>query len=326
MSEFMIWADSLANHGSDADDRKSWDPNESMRHYIDIDNYAEFISTGHIASTYDSVIALHGQNFVENEGILPWATKNMYDSLKLAFMQHNWHAVILHASDLGHYVGDGHMPLHITKNYNGQYTNQTGVHSRYESYMINNFVNNLNTYAGDTVHFVNNVQKYIFDYLYINYTYIDSVLYSDNYAQTIAGNDNTTQYYQALFDKSKNFTITLWHNASHALAELIYSAWVDAGSPPFSEHISEFNGNIFDVTVSPNPLATNSVLNFNLHSSSKIKISLFDFSGKMIYSNQNIFPSGKNKIKIESSLLATGIYILKIDSGKNSEVVRFLKP
>jgi hypothetical protein len=34
---------------------------------------------------------------------------------------------------LGHYIGDAHVPLHTTSNYNGQKTNQHGIHGLWES-------------------------------------------------------------------------------------------------------------------------------------------------------------------------------------------------
>ena len=326
MNQYTVWADSLANHGSDADYRKSTDPNESMRHFIDIDNYIEFVSTGKIPSTFDSVVAKHGLSFVQKNGTLPWASKIMYDSLVLAFKQHDWREAIQHASDLGHYVGDGHMPLHITKNYDGQYSNQSGVHSRYESDMVSKYLNSLKIYPGDTVHVITDVQKYILDYLYLDYTYKDSVLNADSYAQTLAGDNTSTQYYQALFNKAENFTILLWHNASHSLAELIYTAWVEAGSPPFSAGINEHNGHPMNASISPNPVNVNTVLSFTLNSTSNIKFSIFDISGKLIISNEAVYHSGINKIKIESSGLNSGIYFIKIDNGVKSESIRFFKP
>jgi hypothetical protein len=63
--EFLFyWADGLAEHGSDADSRKGSDPSESNKHYIDIDNFPEFISAGRIAQDFDSLIAIHGYDFV----------------------------------------------------------------------------------------------------------------------------------------------------------------------------------------------------------------------------------------------------------------------
>jgi hypothetical protein len=35
---------------------------------------------------------------------------------------------------LSHYIGDLYMPLHLTKNYNGQLTGQKGAHERFEDF------------------------------------------------------------------------------------------------------------------------------------------------------------------------------------------------
>ncbi|MDD3878307.1 MAG: T9SS type A sorting domain-containing protein [Bacteroidales bacterium] len=315
MSTFMIWTDSLANHGSDADDRKNWDPDESMRHFINLDSYNEFNNTGHIPSTFDSAVSAHSLYFVEDKGILPWATKTMFDSLKLAFQQHNWHAAMLHASDLGHYVGDGHMPLHITKNYNGQMSGQTGIHSRYESDMIWDYYYYLNNYAGDTVHLINNVQQYILDYLYVNYDYVDSILDADTYAVSIAGDNTSTQYYQQLFNKTKNFTISLWENASHSLAELIYTAWVEAGSPMMTtdadNQLNSMSDNLFFY---PNPVSSVLTCRFTLTQAEVIELCIYDVAGKEILKNQNYYNSGINYTIINFTDIPSGRYYCVIKS------------
>lgn len=319
MNQLLFWADSLAAHGSDADDRKSWDPDESMRHYINIDNYAEFNATGHIPSTMDSVVNAHGLSFVEDAGTLPWSTKKMHDSLRLSFQQHDWHAAMLHASDLGHYVGDGHMPLHITKNYNGQYTGQTGIHSRYESDMVYDYINQLHSYSGIAAQYVSDVQTYIFNYLYVNYTYVDSILDADTYAENIAGNTYSTQYYVQLFNKSKNFTITLWQNASHALAELIYTAWVDAGSPQITsdELRACITGNT-SLNISPNPARAKSVCYINSPVAGNADFLLYDMSGKIVWRENINCSTGTTVFNADFSELPEGSYfgVLLIENKK----------
>jgi len=321
MSGFMVWTDSLANHGSDADNRKSWDPNEGKRHYIDIDNYSEFNSTGHIASTYDSVVSIHGLNFVTSNGILPWATKTMYDSLVLAFQQHNWRAAMLHASDLGHYVGDAHQPLHVTKNYDGATQSQNGIHSRYETDMVYYNLSALDVYPGDSVHLITNVQKYIFDYIYIDYKYVDSVLVADDYAQSVAGNTTSTQYYQALYSKTGAFTKMLWYNASHALAELIYNAWVTAGSPSLTSGISNVQNDPMVISISPNPAA-----NFLTIESDQISsIEILNLQGQLIktYAVNNCKTSRTCRIDISS--ISSGVYLVAAKNSKGVAVKKFVK-
>ena len=150
MEFFEYWADSLSVHASDADYRKQIDSEERPRHYIDIDNYPEFLESGMINHNFDSLVVIHGYNFVMEQGILPWAILKSFDSLQTSFEKGNWHSAMLHASDLGHYIGDSNMPLHLTRNYNGQFTGQYGIHSRYESNMISQYSNQI-IYEGDTI-------------------------------------------------------------------------------------------------------------------------------------------------------------------------------
>lgn len=227
---FLNWTDSLAAHASDADNRKGSDPNEAPKHFIDIDNYPSFVNNGRIIQDYDSIVAVFGNTFVIDQGILPWAIITAYDSVKANFQRNDYHRAMLFAADLGHYVADSHMPLHITKNYNGQLTGQTGVHSRYETNLISTYQNQI-TYSYDSAVYVDNVEEYVFNFLYGNYNYVDSVLYADSVAKAFAGSYNTT-YYTKLWELSKNYTINLYKNASYRLACLIYTAYLDGNLVP----------------------------------------------------------------------------------------------
>lgn len=299
MSNFGIWTDSLSINGSNADNRKSSDSTESAKHFIDIDAYNEFKSTGRIASTYDSVVAIHGETWVLSKGILPWATINAYKTLKDAFGYHQWHTAMLIASDLGHYVGDGHMPLHLSSNYDGQLTGQRGLHSRYETKMVSNYISQLSNYGGESTHFVDNVTNYVFKYIYVNTHYVDSLLAADLYARKLAGNTTDSVYYAALWSKT-NFTTTLFHNASSALAELIYSAWVEAGSPEYGSKSAISTVHELQVVVYPNP--TNGIVHLV---GNKVNLSeLRDRTGKLM--------GTYNGNKFEISNLHSGMYILNI--------------
>lgn len=66
-------------------------------------------------------------------GILPWHLALVQHRLTEAFREKNKAKVLRLAADLGHYVGDAHVPLHATSNYNGQKTGQTGLHAFWES-------------------------------------------------------------------------------------------------------------------------------------------------------------------------------------------------
>lgn len=102
----LYWADGLVEHGSDADYRKGSDPSEENKHYIDIDNFPEFIYAGRIAQDFDSLVTIHGYDFHMQQGILPWAIIETTDSSTADLRNKQWDGAMLWIADLGHYVGD----------------------------------------------------------------------------------------------------------------------------------------------------------------------------------------------------------------------------
>jgi hypothetical protein len=323
MDQFMVWAATLAEHGSDADYRKDEDPTEGPKHYIDIDNYPEFVAIGRIPQTLDSVIAKYGENFVYDQGILPWATVTAYDSLVQCFLRRDWNRAVLFASDLGHYVADGHMPLHITRNYNGQYTGNSGIHSRYESAMINSFMGQVN-YEGGDITFIDDVNGFVFSYLYENYRYVDSVLLADDYAQGVAGNTTSFTYKETLWNKSKSFTVPLFASASNALACLIYTAWSEAGKPMMNS--SGLNDGIPDHRVVlrnyPNPFSGTTEISLLIAADSQITLEVKDMDEKTIRKLiHNKVTKGEHAIAWDATGEPPGIYLLVL-TAENRVIVR----
>ena len=317
MSFFEYWADSLAAHASDADIRKSFDPNEGPKHYIDIDNYPEFLSTGTIPQSFDSVVAIHGYSFVIDQGILPWAILWVADSLQTAFENNDWNRAMLLASDLGHYIADAHMPLHITKNYNGQITNQTGVHSRYESNLIEDFQNQIQ-YDGDSLQYINNLPDYIFNMLYENYQYVDSVLYADATAKAYAGNTQDTAYYNKFWEIAKNFTIRLFKNASYRITCVIYTAWINAGGVTnlnISENLQPESFKLFQNY--PNPFNPGTTISYTLPNSGNVTFKIYNILGDEVATLINeVKPAGNYEVEFNANGLASGIYFYQLKAGE----------
>ena len=319
MAQFNSWISTLADYASEADHRKAWDPTEGPKHYIDIDNYPEFISNGFIAQTWDSVILVHGAAFVYDNGILPWATMITFDSLERCFERRDWDKAVLFAADLGHYVADGHMPMHITRNYNGQFSGNTGIHSRYESTMINAYISQFN-YEGAETNEIEDVNQYIFDYLYTNYTFVDSVLAADDYAKGINSNTSSSEYKQALWEKSNGFTIPLFSNASHALSELIYTAWIRAGSPLISPDYVFVPGAESNFTLKqnvPNPFSNSTQIQYSLTVKSEVIIQVFNLSGQTVATlDKGQKEKGDYTIDWKPENLRSGIYYVMLKSDR----------
>lgn len=312
------WANIVILYASEADNRKYTDPNESPKHYIDIDNYPEFLQTGHIPTCFDSVVALHGYAFVLEQGILPWATLITFDSLQACFERHDWLKSALFAADLGHYLGDGHMPLHITRNYDGQFTGQHGVHARYESRMIGRY-EALLVYPADSVHFIGDVTGFVFSNLYYNYQYVDSILMADNEARAEAGNTTSDAYYQALWNRTAPFTIDLLKRASGSLADLIFTAWVRAGSPVFyplsaNEPVDLTKPRLLQSY--PDPFTTQTTLAFEIRDDhTPVMLLIYDVSGNLVDTLiHETLSAGYHKVTWDATTRAPGVYICALKS------------
>ena len=316
--EFLLsWADGLADHASDADSRKSSDPSEENKHYIDIDNFPEFISAGRIPQDFDSLIAIHGYDFVMQQGILPWAILETIDSLTAAFESYRWDRAMLFAADLGHYVGDAHMPLHLTRNYNGQYTNQSGVHSRYESRMIEKYDHEI-FYDGDSVAYISDVSEYVFNMIYDNYIYVDSVLIADSVATELTRSTSSNDYYAKLWELSGSFTIQLFKSTSNKLAKLIYTCWIDAGSPNPTTNIYTNSKTIQDFMLYqnyPNPFNSQTTISFELEQQNEISIAIFNVNGQMVGKIfDGIKEAGYHTMSWDAGNVSAGMYIIKMET------------
>jgi hypothetical protein len=296
------------------DNRKDWDDSESPKHYLDIDNYPEFELRGRIPSTYDSAVLYHGVSFVLDNGTVPWSTVVTFDSLRDCFARQNWDKAALFAADLGHYVGDAHNPMHITANYDGQYTGQDGIHYRYETKMLNAYHGSI-VYPFDSAQYIEDVQGFVFSYIYANQVYVDSILQADLQATQVAGNTNSSAYTLALWERTKNFTIPLFHHASFALASLIYTAFVD------SQHLGigkiQSQGTTLNA-VYPNPVTDFATISFDVGMGDAfVSVRINDAMGntKATLAAEK-FSKGHHEIRWDSRGFSKGFYYCILESGE----------
>ena len=335
MVGYASWSEFLAQHASDADYRKSSDPTESNKHYIDVDNYPEFF-TGNFPYSIDTLISRYGLDYVNQQGILPWATKATFDSLTAALQRRDWQRAKLLAADLGHYVADGHQPLHITRNYDGQYTGQRGIHSRYETQMINRFQSNI-TITPQSITYVNDQLDFIFNYLFEAYSYLNDLLRADSIAKSVAGNTNSETYYLTLWNYSQTFTKYLFQKASERLASLIYTAWINAGSPQLPQTlVEEFSLIPTKITLYqnyPNPFNYSTQIRYFIPKEFVGKTLTFkvtDTLGREITSITNqINYDGYHQIEFDANYhkLSSGTYIYTIQIGDyfDSKKMEYIK-
>ena len=230
LKSLRAWGPQLGAHGSDADNRKKDDKNEFVRHFIDIDNYDQFLQQKTINQDFQADCQVYGRAFVMKNGTLPWVTDSTYRALVNQMRHGQWEKALLTAADLGHYVGDGHMPLHLTANYNGQLSDQKGIHARYEIDMIDRYIDGIQL-KKEHAKRINQVKPLVFNYLYHNYQYMAPLLEADKKAYQEANQQYNDTYYASLWKDTGKLTTRLLSEASQELACLIYSAWIEAGKP-----------------------------------------------------------------------------------------------
>ena len=235
MQAFTKWQDYITLHSVDPDNRKRDDKTEAPKHFIDIDFYKEFIN-GKMVEDKKELTAVYGDSMVTRQGLLPWATLDTYNKLIQAFKDKNKDKVLLYTSDLGHYVGDGHQPMHTMLNYNGQLTNQKGVHARYEIKMVDKYIKDIEaSITKANVKKVDAPFQFIFDYIADANSVQSVLLDADITATKMAGSTDNDEYLRLMWFKTKYVTEIQFQTAVSDCASLIYTAWLEAGKPDLNQ-------------------------------------------------------------------------------------------
>lgn len=115
-----------------ADKRRYAVPEEAARHYLDADHYGDSAFAA-LPRSWSDAVRKYSEDTLQAYGVLPWHMYSMYHRLRDAFVVKDPALILKLSADLGHYIGDAHVPLHTTENYNGQLTGQEGIHGFWES-------------------------------------------------------------------------------------------------------------------------------------------------------------------------------------------------
>lgn len=122
----------LSEHATDPDKRRYALPGEGSRHYIDIDHYGPYPYNS-LPRKWDEARKKFGEDSLSAYGTAPWNIQFMLSRLTNAFREKDFGKIMKTSADIGHYIADAHVPLHVNSNHNGQFTNQKGIHAFWES-------------------------------------------------------------------------------------------------------------------------------------------------------------------------------------------------
>lgn len=246
----------ISENAVNPDKRRYAVKGEAERHYIDIDHYARPGEDPFeiVPKRWDDAVALLTEDTLHAYGILPWHIPVMVFRLTRAFQENDHERILRLSADLGHYIGDAHVPLHTTKNYNGQYTGQYGIHGFWESRLPELYDQDYNFFVGKA-EYIDDVQEFTWKIIKESHYAVDSVLriekeldsrypadqkygfeergrtvvraYSQGYAQ---------EYHELL----NGMVERRMRSSVHALGCLWFTAWVNAGQPSLGMNAVEF--------------------------------------------------------------------------------------
>ncbi len=250
---FYNHIDFITEEATIPDVRKSvlQDKSEGPKHFFDMENYGVIDS---FPKTTQALKLKYDEKFLSKNGVLPWHIQEMMVKLTKAFKEKDKSEILFLAGDLAHYVGDAHMPLHTTDNYDGQKTNQKGIHALWESRLPELFIKDY-SFNIDEPKYIENIEKATWDIIFDTHNLIEPLLNADKKLRTstpenkIFETDAEGKLVKSKYDSpiysdqyAKQFHVALngmvenqMKKAIVATSSFWYTAWINAGKPDLSD-------------------------------------------------------------------------------------------
>ena len=237
----------LTEHAVDPDKRRYAVEGEAQCHYIDLDHYYKKGEDPFqlIPKRWDEAIKKYTEDTLQAYGIVPWHINLMKYKLQKAFETRNVDLILKYSADIGHYIGDAHVPLHTTENYNGQMTGQKGIHGLWESRLVEINAESYDYFVGKSK-YIKSTLDLAWEAVKGSHMALDSVLGMEKeltkefpsdqkYSFEQRGNVTIPVYSQEFsqeYHKRMNGMVERRMRAAIlAVGSIWYTAWVDAGQP-----------------------------------------------------------------------------------------------
>jgi hypothetical protein len=243
MSFYKQHIDFITEQAVNPDKRRYIVRDEAPKHYMDIEYYTDSILLKR--PNWNDAIQQYPNDSLQAHGVLPWNLIQLSYRLTEAFKQQDAKRILKLSADMGHYIGDLHVPLHTTKNYNGQLTGQQGIHGLWESRLPELFAANYSYYVGEAT-YVPNIHKAVWDALAVSRSCVDSVLKIELHLQQTFKQDKifsyedrngqTVRVYSPAFSEAyhnnlKDMVQRRMRAAIKMTADFWFTCWVNAGKP-----------------------------------------------------------------------------------------------
>ena len=239
--------DFVSDHAVDPDRRRYAVVGEAPRHYIDIDHYALGGQDPFevVPRKWNDAVEKFSEDTLQAYGIVPWHIQVMFGRLVSAFQRGDVDRILSVSADIGHYIADAHVPLHTTENYNGQLTDQYGIHAFWESRIPELSAENYDHLVGRAV-YIDRPLDDAWRAVYDSHMLLDSVLGIEKRLSMTYPEDQKYVFEdrgrRGMSTYSREFTLA-YEDAMMGMVEarmnasiisvgsMWYSAWVAAGQP-----------------------------------------------------------------------------------------------
>jgi len=227
------------------DIRRSKDRLEAEKHFIDLEDF-EHNGVPEMPLDWNNAVKKYTSDSLLKYGYVPYHVVYMKGKLTEAFKSQNKDSILFYAADIGHYIADANVPLHSTINYDGQLTNQKGLHSLWESMVPEIEITNYTLYSKHTAKYLSKPEQAIWAAVRNAATLLPEVFAAEKKVsvqfseaqkfriQIRNGKESksyTSEFAKAYAAALKNtINIQLLHSAD-MIADFYYTAWVDAGKP-----------------------------------------------------------------------------------------------
>jgi hypothetical protein len=199
-----------------------------------------------IPHDFNAAVKKYTIDSLRKEGLVPWEVTRVYGRLVHAFKKEMRDSVLFYSADLGHYVADAHVPLHTTKNHDGQLTGQKGMHVLWESLVPEDQLQTYNLSQVEGAQYIAKPQDFIFQILLESHAMLPTMFSAEKEVRSALGEDGSFEMVEKYGRKQRYYTKAFIQAygaklgvsvqkrmllASSRVASFWFSAWKDAGSP-----------------------------------------------------------------------------------------------
>ena len=254
-SFFFKNKDKLVYDSPRPDIRRSTDSTEATKHFIDLEMFGKN-AANEMPMDWKTAVKKYTKDSLLKYGYVPYHVIYMQGKLTEAFKEKNKDSILFYAADLGHYISDANVPLHTTVNYDGQLTDQKGIHSLWESMIPEIEIANYTLNSKHTATYLKHPDQAIWKAIRVaaalvpimlqkekevSKSFTDEQKYRTQIRRGKPSKSYTSEFAKAYAVALKSSINDQLIASADLVADFYYTAWVDAGKPNLEEINKEFS-------------------------------------------------------------------------------------